>query len=168
MKGSIEYKILRYLKDNDNGEYINVTNIIDDRKLLESKLHSLSKEPKKYISTMFPVFFFGIGLPNSKNDELKAKIEINGIILLDKIENCENNITNNNFGGDFEGNFIQSNNNKGNQSFEKTGHKKTNNKQVIKPIEKKSIWSKIISFLVKFWWLFVIPLIIELIKIILE
>jgi hypothetical protein len=101
MKGSIEHKILRYLKDNDNGDFINVTNIIDDRKLLESKLQSLSEEPEKYISFRFPVFFFGIGLPNKENNELKAKIEINGIVLLDKIENGEKSITNNNFGGTF-------------------------------------------------------------------
>jgi hypothetical protein len=157
MKGSTEYKILRFLKDNDNGDFINITNLIEDRKLLESKLQSLAKEPEKFISVIFPVFFFGVGLSNKENNELKAKIEINGIILLDKIENGDKNITNN-------GIYIETNENKGTQSFEKTEYKKINNKQEINPNEKKSIWSKIISFLVKFWWLFLIPLVIELIK----
>jgi hypothetical protein len=101
MKGSTEHKILRFLKDNENGDFINITNLIEDRKLLESKLKSLSKEPEKYISYSPPIFFFGVGLPNKENNELKAKIEINGIILLDKIEKGEKSITNNNFGGTF-------------------------------------------------------------------
>ena len=87
MKDTLEYKILRFLKDNDNGDFINVTNLIEDRKLLESKLQSLAKKPEKYISYIPPIFFFGFGLPNKENNELKAKIEVNGIILLDKIEN---------------------------------------------------------------------------------
>jgi hypothetical protein len=106
MKGGTEHKILRFLKDNENGDFINVTNLIEDRKLLESKLQSLAKEPEKYISVRFPVFFFGVGIPNKENNELKAKIEINGIILLDQIENGDKNTTENIFNGNFNGNFI--------------------------------------------------------------
>ncbi|WP_405611492.1 hypothetical protein [Polaribacter sp. Asnod1-A03] len=107
MKNTLEYKILKHLKDNDNGDFINVTNLIVDRKLLESKLHSLAEEPEKYISFISPYFFFGVTLSNKENNELKAKIEINGILLLDKIEKGDKNITENIFNGNFNGTFIQ-------------------------------------------------------------
>lgn len=86
MKNSLEYKILKYLKEKDNGNFIDMRNFIKDRKLLESKLHSLSKEPEKYISTQFPLLIFNAYSSNT-DDTLKAKIEFKGIKLLSEIEN---------------------------------------------------------------------------------
>tara|TARA_B110000238_G_C15821830_1_gene308872 strand:+ start:34 stop:543 length:510 start_codon:yes stop_codon:yes gene_type:complete len=161
MKESIEHKILRYLKDNDNGDFINVTNLIDNRKLLESKLQSLSEEPEKYISFRLPVFFFGIGLPNKENNELKAKIEINGIVLLDKIENGNKTINN-------SGIYIDAKNNKGIQSFEKIELKKNNTKHKTYPNKNPSIWEMTKSFVVKFWWKILIPLLIGIFLILIK
>jgi hypothetical protein len=141
MKVDIEHKILRFLKDNDNGDFINVTNLIEDRKLLESKLQSLAKEPEIYISYRPPIFFFGVGLPNKVNDELKAKIEINGILLLDKIEKGDKNITENIFNGNFNGNFIQD------SLLEKSPTKqKTVNKTEKEPSKKS--WIEIASLVI--------------------
>ncbi|UKM66596.1 hypothetical protein GSB9_03186 [Flavobacteriaceae bacterium GSB9] len=86
MKDTLEYKILKHLKEKDNGDFIDVIDFIDDRKLLESKLKSLSVEPEKYISVIFPFFTFGGSSPTITKDQLKAKIEFNGIKHLEYIE----------------------------------------------------------------------------------
>jgi|TARA_R110002072_G_scaffold298877_1_gene473480 hypothetical protein len=152
MKGGTEHKILRFLKDNDNGDFINVTNLIEDRKLLESKLQSLAKEPEKYISVLFPIFFFGVGIHKKENNELKAKIEINGIILLDQIENGDKNTTENIFNGNFNGNFIQD------SLLDKSPIKnKVNEQPSIKP-EQKSLVKKIFS---SSWTLLFVGILIE-------
>jgi hypothetical protein len=138
MKGSTEHKILRFLKDNDNGDLINVTNLIENRKLLESKLQSLAREPAKYISYNPPIFFFGVGLSNKENNELKAKIEVNGVILLDKIENGYRNIN-------INGVYIENNENSKNQSFENIANKKQVISEPNNKPEKKSRLKKILS-----------------------
>lgn len=86
MKDTLGYKILKHLKENDNGDFVDMIGFIDDRKLLESKLSSLSKEPEKYISAIFPFFIVGGGSPNFTKDQLKAKIEFKGIKHLEYIE----------------------------------------------------------------------------------
>jgi len=137
MKGDLEHKILKFLKDNDNGEYIDMRNFIDDRKKLEGKLRLLAKKPGEYISAIFPIFIFGVS--GYKDDTLQAKIEMNGIILLNKIENGDKNISYNNFEGNFNGNFIQD------SSLKKSPIKnKVNAQPKIKP-EQKSFVKKIFS-----------------------
>jgi hypothetical protein len=65
------------------------------------------------------------------------------------------------------GNIIQGDN-YGNQSFERTEVKKNKITHTTNPIKKPSIWERIKSFWVKFWWTFVIPLAIVLIGILVE
>lgn len=96
IKGSLEYKILKYLEQNDNGEFIDMSNFSSDFKLLKNKLHSLSNSDNKYIS-----FFSGSDhrLPNGtridKSSELRAKIEFKGIKYLNELENTKKSIVNN-------------------------------------------------------------------------
>jgi hypothetical protein len=95
MKETLEYKILKHLKDNDNGEYIDLSGFTTDLKLLRIKLSSLSKKPEKYISfNGGPDFRFENG-NNLKRECTLAKIEFNGIKYLNEIETKNKNITNN-------------------------------------------------------------------------
>lgn len=136
MKDTLEYKILKYLKENDNGDFIDMIGFIDDRELLDVKLRSLSKYPDKYISVRLPFFIVGGGLPDFIDDKLKAKIEFKGIKFLDEIEN--KNITN-------SGIYINKNENKGNQSFENIANKKQVNAEPNNNPEQKSRFKKILS-----------------------
>ncbi len=93
IKSSLEYKILKHLKVNDNGEYIDVSELSDDKKLLRTKLNGISKE--KLISYSGGIDMrFGDG-DNIKVDHIKAKIEFKGIEYLNKLETENKNITNN-------------------------------------------------------------------------
>lgn len=85
MKDTLEYKILKHLKDNDNGGFVDMRFFIEDRKRLETKLRSLSKEPEKLISARFPVFVYSSGLPDYEEDILEAKIEFKGINYLESL-----------------------------------------------------------------------------------
>ncbi|MDN3666642.1 hypothetical protein ACFFU1_09635 [Algibacter miyuki] len=95
MKDTLEYKILKHLKDNDNGEYIDLSEFISDLKLLRIKLSSLSKKPEKYITFNGGTDIrFGDG-NNFKRECTLAKIEFSGIKHLNEIENGNKSITNN-------------------------------------------------------------------------
>ncbi|GAA4897814.1 hypothetical protein GCM10023311_23240 [Flaviramulus aquimarinus] len=95
MKDTLEYKILKHLKDNDNGEYIDLSEFISDLKLLRIKLSSLSKKPEKYISFNSGTDIrFGDG-DNFKRECTLAKIEFSGIKYMNEIENGNKVITNN-------------------------------------------------------------------------
>jgi hypothetical protein len=95
MKDTLEYKILKHLKDNDNGEYIDLSEFISDLKLLRIKLSSLSKKPEKYISFDGGTDIrFGDG-DNFKRECTLAKIEFSGIKYMNEIENGNKTITNN-------------------------------------------------------------------------
>jgi hypothetical protein len=87
MKETLEYKILKHLKENDDGEYVDMSKFTDDLKLLRIKLNSLSKKPEKYISSdLGSSIRFGDGDKIERNCIL-AKIEFNGIKYLNEIEN---------------------------------------------------------------------------------
>jgi len=160
MKDTLEYKILKYLKENDNGDFLDVNSFIEDRKLLENKLRSLSKESDKYISVKFPFFIVGGGLPDIVDDQLRAKIEFKGIQLIDEIEKESKSINN-------TGIYIEANNGKGTQSFGKI-NLKGNTKHKNRSIKKISNWASIKSFCVKFWWTFLIPLLVIILGILIE
>ena len=85
MKKSLEYKILKHLRDNDNGDFIDLRGFIDDRNKLESKLRSLAKEPEEYITARFPFFTFNAYSSDFTDDTLEAKIEFNGIKYLESL-----------------------------------------------------------------------------------
>jgi hypothetical protein len=48
MKDTLEYKILKYLKENDNGEYLNIEHLENNKELLNTKISTFLK--LKYIS----------------------------------------------------------------------------------------------------------------------
>lgn len=86
MKDTLEYKILKHLKDNDNGDFVVMKGFIENEELLTNKLHSLSKKPEEYISFRRPVTMFGGDSPTETLGEISAKIEFNGIKYLDNLE----------------------------------------------------------------------------------
>ena len=86
MKDTLEYKILKHLKENDNGEFINMIGFIQDEKFLLSKLVSLSTKSDKYISFNGPVSIWGSSGPVVTSKTLQAKIEFSGIKHLEYIE----------------------------------------------------------------------------------
>lgn len=78
MKDTLEYKILKHLKD--NGEYIDLSEFIS-----HLKLFSLSKKPKKHITFDGGTNIrFGNG-NNFKRECTLAKIEFSGIKYLNEI-----------------------------------------------------------------------------------
>jgi hypothetical protein len=81
MKETLEYKILKYLSENDNGEYFDVSFIESNCKLLNSKINELKKV--KYIEeTRTPVI---TDSHISSKDPL-YKILLNGTNRLNEIE----------------------------------------------------------------------------------
>jgi hypothetical protein len=93
MKDHLEYKILKHLSENDNGEPVDISNLETNKKLLKKKLLELKKE--KLIS-----YGSGINLSfgddsNVKIEFIRAKITFKGIEYLNKIESDNRNITNN-------------------------------------------------------------------------
>jgi hypothetical protein len=64
--------------------------------------------------------------------------------------------------------IIEAHNNKGNQSFEKIEVIKNKTIHNINPTKNPSIWERIISICVKFWWLFIIPLAVTVIGILIN
>lgn len=69
MKNTLEFKILKYLSENDSGQYIDVSDLSEDKVLLKSRLLRLRKE--KLIS-----FNSGYAIPGILHSTwLKAKIE---------------------------------------------------------------------------------------------
>lgn len=153
MKDTLEYKILRHLKDNDNGDFIVMKGFIEDEVKLTNKLLSLSKTPEKYISFSGPVTIFGGSSPPKTFGTIAAKIEFNGIKYLNEIEKEDKIKTINNSGV-----YIEANDNKGTQSFDDIETKnKVNTNPKIKP-EQKSLVKKIFS---NPWTLLFVGILIE-------
>lgn len=89
MKDKLEYKILKYLSENDNGQYLDIENLIEDKELFKIKLRSLQSE--KLILFPQPPDIAGVRVKTI----FKAKIEFKGMEYLRKIEKDNSNITNN-------------------------------------------------------------------------
>jgi hypothetical protein len=87
IKSSLEYKILKHLEENDNGEYIDMSEFNSDLKLLTYKLSSLAKKPEKYISIDLGTSFRFENGSKFERDCILAKIEFNGIKYLNEIDN---------------------------------------------------------------------------------
>jgi len=77
MKKSLEYKVLKYLSDNDNSKYLVVNKLHDDKNKLKRVLVALNKE--KYIDS------YNKHIGNGK-DEYLAKIEFNGLKYLESLK----------------------------------------------------------------------------------
>ena len=106
MKDTLEYKILKFLSENDHGEPLDVSKLDSNHKLLKQKLNELKTE--KLIA-------YGTGINISSGDGsvnklnfIRAKIKFKGIEYLRKIES-NNNITNN-FNNSTVGQFNQDSN----------------------------------------------------------
>jgi hypothetical protein len=81
MKNTIEYKILKHLKENDSGEYVDISMLFENKKLLKSKLIEL--RDSKLIKTNFGEYHInGISTPCN----FLVKITINGNEYLNEIE----------------------------------------------------------------------------------
>ena len=156
MKDTLEYKILKYLQENDNGQYIDVSNLHFDKILLRSKLNGLSKENLISYAPSIDIRF-GEG-NNFKVEQIKAKIEFKGIEYLNKLE-TENKIIMNSFNNSTIGQFNQS---------DDLSVLKTEIKQTTHPKAKEKQQNAIISFISKFWWQILIPSSIVLFGILVE
>jgi ABC-type ATPase with predicted acetyltransferase domain len=154
MKKTLEYKILKYLHDNENGKPISLDNFIENEDLLRRKVSELFREKKitkdseLSLSTGFSI------------SGIKCMITTKGVKWLHDIKKENKSIFNNS-------NIIIGNN-KGTQSFEKTYVKKNNTKHKMYPNKNPSIWEIIISFCVKFWWKILIPLAIGIVLILIK
>lgn len=93
MKNTLEYKILKYLNEKDNGEYIDMSKFIKDEKKLRLKLISLSKE-KLTSYNGGTDFHFSNGNRLNKYC-LLSKIEFKGIDYLNNLEKENKSIVNN-------------------------------------------------------------------------
>ncbi len=81
MKNALEYKILKYLFDNDNGAHLSIEHLEDNKILLQSKIDSLLKS--KYISVVYKKSF-----KKSYMEDIdpKYKIELYGSKYLDSLK----------------------------------------------------------------------------------
>jgi hypothetical protein len=92
MKHTLEYKILRFLSDKNNGRFIDVTEIDLDTAFLKSVLSDLKNREliltEKYFGT--PYQGSEIGMTKSDKPE-KCKIKLKGLEYLDGLEKTEVN-----------------------------------------------------------------------------
>ena len=152
MKNTLEFKILNNLSKNDSGQYIDVSDLFEDKVLLKSRLLRLRKE--KLIS-----FNSGYAIPGILHStSLKAKIEFKGLEYIDKLNNDISNITN-----DFSGSIIGQVNHSDFLKVEKVEIKQNNH-----PKTKEKKQNTIVSFMLKFWWQILIPLLIGIVLIMIE
>ena len=89
MKDTLEYKILKYLQENDSGQYIEVSSIENNSRLLNSKLEELVKI--KCIEEVRTPTMIGSYV---SYENPKFKILLNGINRINEIERTiiKNNI----------------------------------------------------------------------------
>ena len=96
MKETLEYKILKYLSKNDNGKFIKVSNLNEDKFLLISKIENLTKD--NLIDSKNTYIRIKVGNINSSS-EIQipvCKIQFKGIEYLKNIDKkIKSNITNN-------------------------------------------------------------------------
>jgi hypothetical protein len=105
MKDTLGYKILKYLSLNDNGEYIDISDLENNKTLLNSKLDSLHKE--KLISRNGRIELRSGNGTDFKINSIKAKIEFKGIEYLRNVDNSKTDtITTNNFNNSTIGQVI--------------------------------------------------------------
>jgi len=81
MKSTLEYHILKHLSENENGEFIDVEFICENKKFLFEKLKNLHTETLIY----FPMSsnrIAGVNIPTKYH----AKIKLKGIDYLNKLE----------------------------------------------------------------------------------
>ncbi|MFV7236011.1 hypothetical protein [Flavobacterium sp. ZB4R12] len=151
MTETLEYKILKYLSENDNGQYVDVSFIENNLKLLKSKLSELVKA--KYIKkTATPVIresYF------SSKDPV-YKIQIAGRKYLAEIEPKKQNKD------QLKYDFSNSTIGQVNQSDFLTVEK-TEIKQTIQPAEKEKQQNTIAEKIGKWFWHVAIPLFIGII-----
>ncbi|RKS95657.1 hypothetical protein BC952_1354 [Flavobacterium limicola] len=156
MKDTLEYKILKYLSENNNGEPVDVSRLETNTKKLKQKLIELEKEKLiSYGSGIDLRFGDGTGV---KVDFIRAKINFKGIEYLNKIDSDNRNITNN-FNNSTIGQLNQS---------DELSVLKTEIKQTTQPKAKEKQQSVIISFVEKFWWQILIPLLLGIALIAIE
>ena len=121
MKDTLEYKILKYLSENDNGSLINVNLLSENKDLLNKSIIDLKNKKlvnaKRYIS-------------NDNGRYFLCQITFEGKIFFNALKSDNNNIEN--YDSDFLSNPIPTNT----QAIENP-----NNKPVTKSILNKSISS---------------------------
>jgi len=91
----LEFKILDYLCKFDNGTYIDITFVDENREALENTLNELKGKNLVILDTNNLRTFEAFGIPNQGMRCIKAKININGKIYFDSLhKNRESNVKN--------------------------------------------------------------------------
>jgi hypothetical protein len=93
MKDTIEYKILKYLSENENGYPVDVSGLETNEILLKRKLIGLRKE--KLIKYGSGIYLNSSSGTESKINFIRAEIEIKGKEYLNNMELNNGSITNN-------------------------------------------------------------------------
>lgn len=79
MKKSLEYKVLKYLYDNDNGEYLDISHFFKDNVIVARRILKALRD-EKYIMYFERVKEF------NKGNSFFAKIEFKGLKYLESIK----------------------------------------------------------------------------------
>lgn len=147
MTETLEYKILKYLSENDNGIYIDISFLSENKNLMLEKVRELKK--LEYL-TFYPTTRLASSVPSPTP---KCKIQLAGKKFLSEIELKNDNVINH-FNNSTIGQFNQS---------DELSVLKTEMKQMIQPKEKEKQQNAIAESIGKWFWQIVIPLLIGIV-----
>lgn len=88
MTETLEYKILKHLSENDNGNYIDISFLSENKNLMLEKVRQLKK--LEYL-TFYPTTSLASSIPSPTP---KCKIQLAGKMFLSEIELKNNSVTN--------------------------------------------------------------------------
>jgi hypothetical protein len=166
---TIYLDILKHLADKDNGQFIDITSLHDDFAFLNAKTRELQKAGRIEIKST-GVYSFGnsqgfttIG-DKSELTKIRAKILLPGHEYLKQMQSqskTNNEFSGNVIGDNFTGNTIII----GDKNKVKAKASVDNSRTVeINPLEKRGNF----ELLKKWWWAFILPIIVGLILLALE
>jgi hypothetical protein len=86
----LEYKILEYLKDHDDGRFIDVSLIDKDYELVKKMVSILKGKNLIVVENTKPRNLEFFGIPNNRISRIKVKINSNGKAFLFGLRNKKN------------------------------------------------------------------------------
>lgn len=88
----LEYKILEYLKDHDDGRFIDVSLIDKDYKLVKETVSVLKGKNLIVVENTKPRNLEFFGIPSNRISRIKVKINSNGKAFLFGLKNKKNGL----------------------------------------------------------------------------
>lgn len=151
---------MKYLSEKDSGDFINVSAVSENKKLLKSKLIELRSNG--YVKTNFGEYnlMFGDGKQVKSEINLLSKITLKGNSLLYDMEKNTVSNTTNDFSGSTIGQLNQAESLKIEQTdiIQKTSH----------PVPKTTKKNPLFAKLIEYWWTFIVALIVGIILLMIE